>query len=398
VSTIDKQAKKETTPWYKNKQFLPIFIIAFLIYNSSNMLSLTLPKFANEMGATSQMVGTLAGIFATCALIMRPFSGQVVDNEDKQITLRICLLVLLISVFGLTLSKNYYMLLFFRGLNGLAWGIGSTLCMTIATGCFSPGNMAGGIGIYGLGQSLAQTIAPMVALPIAGKVGYNGLYWVNVTLMIICIALTFLMEFPKEEKKPRKYSFGIKKMFCLPALMPAAMTMCNSIAKSSVTAFLVIYAGTLNIENIGLFFSVQAAAIFICRPIVSKLSDKLGTLTVLIPCEMLSVTGLIIISQASTLPVFILAAICMGIATSGEQPILMSECVKSVSSGERGSASNTSYIGTDIGNVIGSNTAGFLVAYLGYRAMYLTFILPIIICSIILIIVYRRRNTHSILV
>ncbi|QQO08119.1 MFS transporter [Breznakiella homolactica] len=381
----------QNVPWYRNGQFILIFIIAFLVYSSSNMLSLTLPKFASEMGATSQMVGTLAGIFATCALLMRPISGQVVDNEDKKITLRICLLVLLVSVFGLTLSTNYYMLLIFRGLNGLAWGIGSTLCMTIATSCFSSSNMAAGIGIYGLGQSLAQTIAPMFALPIAGTIGYNGLYWVNVCLMVMCLLLTFLMKFPAREKHERHYSLNIRKMICFPAFLPAAMTMCNSIAKSSITAFLVIYTGTMGIENIGLYFSVQAAVIFISRPLVSKLADTVGTMKILIPCEMLTIAGLILISRSQSIGGFILAAVIMGIAVGGEQPILMGECVKSVPPAQRGSASNTSYIGTDLGNIIGSNFAGFLVASVGYSFMYMSYTLPVLICTIIYVILYSRK-------
>ena len=379
-------------PWYRNRQFILIFIIAFLIYSSSNMLSLTLPKFANEMGATSQMVGTLAGIFATCALLMRPVSGQIVDNEDKKITLRICLLVLLVSVFGLTQSSNYYLLLFFRGLNGLAWGVGSTLCMTIATGCFSGSNMASGIGIYGLGQSLAQTIAPMFALPIAKALGYNGLYWVNVCLMVSCLLLTFLMKFPPREKRERHYSFNIRKMLCFPAFLPASMTLCNSIAKSSILAFLVIYTGTMGIENIGIYFSVQAAVIFICRPLVSKLADSVGTLKILIPCEILTVAGLIIISRSGSITGFIIAAVIMGIAVGGEQPILMGECVKSVPPAQRGSASNTSYIGTDVGNIIGSNLAGFLVTVIGYKLMYVSFTLPVIACTLVFIMIHTRKQ------
>ena len=103
---------------FKNTMFVAIFIIAFLNYNSSTMLSISLPAFANDMGATAQAVGLLSGMFATCALIMRPFSGQIVDNENRIVILRITFAIILVSVFGLIFSNQYCVLLVFRGLNG----------------------------------------------------------------------------------------------------------------------------------------------------------------------------------------------------------------------------------------------------------------------------------------
>lgn len=377
---------------FLSRQFLSIFVIAFLIYCSSQMLSLTLPKYANELGASSQAVGLLAGIFAMCALCMRPISGQVVDNESKKAMLRIVLLVILVSVFGLTMAKDYWLLVMFRGLNGLAWGIGSTLCMTIATNCFSQENMATGIGIYGLGQTIAQTLAPTFALPFAQKFGYNTLYWGNVALILTCLGLTFFMQVEEPRKEKRHYSFNLRTMVHMPALLPASLTMCNNIAKSSITAFLVIFAGGMNIENIGLYFTIQAVTIFVCRPFLSKMADRFGLLKMLIPCEALCIVGLALIAFSQSLPTFLVAAVLMGMSAAGEQPILMAECVKSADAQNRGRASNTSYIGTDVGNFIGSNLAGVLVAALGYRNMYLASIIPVACCTIIFIMLSRRKT------
>jgi predicted MFS family arabinose efflux permease len=387
----NRHEKKGTFPLH-NYQFLLIFVIAFFIYCSSQMLSLTLPKYANEMGAGSQAVGLLAGIFAMCALCVRPVSGQIVDNENRKVMLRVVLLVMLVSVFALTLSKNYWLLVVFRGLNGLAWGVGSTLCMTIATDCFSDKNMAGGIGIYGLGQTIAQTIAPTFALPLANRFGYNNLYRINVSLILVCLLLTFLMKAADTAPKERKYSVSLKNMIHTPAILPASLTLCSSGMKSSIMAFLVIFAETMSIEGIGLYFTVQAITIFTFRPLLSKLADKLGLIKILIPCEALAITGMVLISFAGSLPSFLIAAVCMGISAGGEQPILMAECVKSAEPSKRGRASNTSYIGTDIGHFLGSNLSGLCVAYMGYRRMYLAVTVPLIVCTVVFVVLYKQRS------
>ena len=118
----------------KNKQFWSIFIIAFLIYFSNNMLAQTLPKYAYDLGASAQLIGVLAGAFAVCALLLRPVSGQLVDNENRLLLLRLTIGIILAAVTGLVFSQKVWLLILFRGLNGLGWGIGSTLCMPIASG------------------------------------------------------------------------------------------------------------------------------------------------------------------------------------------------------------------------------------------------------------------------
>jgi MFS family permease len=390
--TASDAPEKRTASPFVSTQFVIIFIIAFLFYYASQILALTLPKYANEMGATSQAVGLLAGIFAVCALIMRPFSGQMVDNENKKTLLRLVLLLILASMAGLTFATNYWLLVIFRGLNGLAWGVGSTLCMTIATDCFSKENMAAGVGIYGLGQTIAQTVAPVFALPLTNMIGYNNVYLINAALIVVCLILTCFMKMRNPPPKVKKYSIGLKNMVYPAALLPASLTLCGTIAKASITAFLVIFAGTMDIQGIGLFFTIQAAAVFVSRPIISKTADKFGVLRMLIPCEILAVIGLIVIFFAHSLPIFLIAAVLMGISTGGEQPILMAECVKSADASKRGRASNTSYVGMDIGNFVGSNLAGILVAAIGYRYMFLTAIVPVFFGTLFFCLLYKKQQ------
>jgi MFS family permease len=377
---------------FSNKVFIVIFLIAFLNYNSSTMLKLTLPKFAFEMGESAQAIGLLSGIFAMCALLMRPISGQIVDNEDKLVMLRITFVALLVSVLGLTQSTNYNLLLVFRGLNGLAWGVGSTLCMTIAANCFSLENMATGIGFYGLGQTLAQTTGPMIALPFAEKYGYNALYYFNVGLMILCFGLTYLLKLDPQPNKKRKYSFNIREMVYFPAILPSAVTLANAIAQAAITAFLVIFSGEMKIGNIALFFTVQAIVLFVFRPLLGKLSDKYGALKMLVFVEILIVISMLLVAQANDLTMLLVAAVLGGIGTAGSQPILMAECVRAADKSKRGSASNTSYLGTDIGQFVGANIAGFLVAYLGYRNMFMAVVVPVILITAYY--VYAQLKSH----
>jgi hypothetical protein len=45
--------------------------------------------------------------------------------------------------------------------------------------------MTGGIRIYGMAQITDPIIIPLFALPLASKIGYNNLYYINAVLMAI---------------------------------------------------------------------------------------------------------------------------------------------------------------------------------------------------------------------
>jgi len=392
MDRTNKARTKISSSPFANKQFLLIFTIAFMVYMSSTMLSQTLPKYANDLGATAQAVGLLAGMFQIAALSMRPISGQIVDNEKRLKLLRIILCGVLVSVIGFTFSTNYWMLFIFRALHGLSWGIGSTLMMTVAASCFPDDKMTAGIGVYGLGQVMAQTIAPTFALPVALHLGYNTLYIGNIVLIAACLLTTVFLKIENPAPKERNYVYNLKKMVYWPAFLPATMTMVNSIAKASIQAFLIIFAGTMDITNIGMYFTVQAITIFITRPILSRMADRHGHMHILIPCEIMTIAGLALISYAHGLPMFLLASVIIGMGTSGEQPILMSECVKSAPPEKRGNASNTSYVGTDIGGFLGSNLAGTVVAAFGYRMMFRFFMIPVIAMTTIYLILNVRKK------
>jgi MFS family permease len=387
-----EQELRQDIPILRNKQFWSIFSIAFLIYFSNNMLAQTLPKYAYDLGASAQIIGVLAGAFAVCALMLRPVSGQLVDNENQLLLLRVTIGIILLSVTGLVFSQKVGLLILFRGINGLGWGIGSTLCMTIASGCFTRKKLGSGIGIYGLGQTIAQATAPMIGLNVAAVYGYNFLYQFNVVICAIAFILTYFIVVDTKRHRAHKYSVKISAMIAFPALPPAVMIMANSIAQSSITAFLVIYATSMQITQIGVYFTVQAVTVLCTRPFWGKLTDTYGSYRIILPCEILIALGLFVIYQAAELWQFLVAAVLVGVGTAGDQPALMSECIRRVPSEERGRASNTNFLGIDLGWFIGSNLAGFVVSLVGYQDLYLIFILPVVLATIFYMLM-QKNNT-----
>lgn len=372
--------------------FAGIFLIAFLVYCSNQMIGATISKFASYMGATAAVVGTVAGSFQMFAIFIKPVTGQAVDNANKRHLLSISMLIILISTIGLMLSKTPVHLILFRGLNGLGWGIGSTLLMTIAIDSFPKDRINTGIGIYSMGQTIAQAIAPSIGLMIVNVRGYSELYCCNVVLMLIAFVLSFFVKVDNHVNKEYKYSFRFKDFFAVEAWMPASLQFCNQISYAAVTAFLVLFAESIGIANIGFYFTIRAVVLFVSRIFISPLADKVGTDKILIPCELLQILSFIFLIIASTRLQFALSAVLMGISLAGASPTLMSLCVTCLPDNQKGKGSNTNYLVTDLGGFIGSNIAGIVAGLLGYRNLFAIFISPTVLCLALYIMYAKKLN------
>jgi len=379
---------------YRSRQFLLLFAIALLAHFSNQILSFSLPNYAYTLGVSSRAVGILSGIYALCALFLRPMTGQIIDNENHLATLRLLLCLLLSAAVLLSFSDKYRELVVLRGVYGLAWGLGATLCVSIAAGFFSPAAMAAGLGVFHLGQVAAQILGPAFALSIAERLGYQTLYRLNAGAVLLCLLISLFLGFDsgKQPKKKRSYSFRFRDVFFLPAVLPSALLLCNSIARGALTAFLSIFAGTLNVENIGLFFTLQAGVTLLLRPFLAKILRRFSERKVLFFCEILEGAALLVVAVSRSLWQFLLAAVLLGASFAGSQPILTAECVKFAPPEKRGRASNTCYAGMDIGVFLGSNLSGFLVTAVGYRLNFLLLILPLAACSTVFFLLRRRKE------
>ncbi|MDD2591967.1 MAG: hypothetical protein PHN21_04065 [Erysipelotrichaceae bacterium] len=103
----------------KYGSFISIFVISTLVYISNQMITTTIAKFANHLGAGSSLVRIVVGSFAMMALLIRPISGQAANNLNKKHLLLGSLLIILISTIGLSSATKINHLIIFEGLKGL---------------------------------------------------------------------------------------------------------------------------------------------------------------------------------------------------------------------------------------------------------------------------------------
>jgi MFS family permease len=363
-----------------NRSFVLMLITGFLLFMSIMMISPIMASYATSLNVTGSVLGFLTGVFSIASLIIRPISGNAIDLKNKKKLLMGSIGIVTISMLGYTYTHSIGLLFFFRVLHGLGWGFASTTSMAIATDAIPHKRLATGIGYYGMMQMLTSAIAPSIGLAITNRWGYQSTFLCASLLALASLSMTpfVLTKSPINSHLSLIKSIKLENLLEQSAIMPALLTLCNAMAGASVGTFIALYAFESGIENIGLYFTVNALVMVLVRPLMGYLTERQGTTRVIIPCEIMIALSVIGLGFSKSISSILVVAVFMGLGNSGAGPALIAECIHSTKRYRRGIATSTNYVGLDGGNFMGSMISASLVPLVGYGFMFSFFALPIL--------------------
>lgn len=384
---METEVKKEQNRIW-NRQFTGIFLASCVFYLGLNTMMSMIPKFASTMTDSAALVGLVSGAFAISALVLKAVAGPAVDTFSKKKVIVLASLLMAAAFFGYSVSNTVQMLIFFRLLQGTAQAFTAIALLALASDYLPKSKLTSGIGIFSLGQTACQALAPAFGLMLADTVGYHAMC--AICGCLILAAVVMLGTLRDDFIRTREFRITLKGIVVKEALVPAFLMGLLIMAYSMVSSYLLIYAENQGVEGIGLFFTVNACVMLLSRPLVGKLAETYGTVKIMIPALVLFALTYFLISGAQQLWVYLLAAIVMGISYGACQPLLQALCIKTVGSERRGGASNTNYLGYDMGNMLGPILAGYLVDRFGYDLTWKLATLPVLLAVGILLL-WRKQ-------
>ena len=384
---------KKTDDKIWNLKFTRITLITTMVNLGHFMMNTLVPKYADSLGATAVVVGVVSSMFAVTSLGIRPFSGPAMDYYKKNRLLSLALGLVVLAFIGYGFSKSIALVIISRLIHGIGIGIAAPLSMAMAGNALPESKLASGLGIFSLNQALATAIGPTIGLTLSGSIGYSATFLIVAAFVLMSFLLTFQLNSNAPPKKS-KFKIQLKRIVVTEVIIPTVITMFITIGFSSINFFVVIYGGLRGITNIGLYFTAYAVALLASRPISGGIADKYGVDKAIIPGLVLFALSFALISSADTLIMFLVAGVVSAFGYGICAPLLMTLCMQLLPKSKRGAASNTNYIGTDTGYILGPTLAGFIVTRVntatgdvvaGYEMMYLLMIVPVALALAVLI-------------
>lgn len=356
-----------------NTTYLLLILVNLVTAFGFSMIAAIVSSYALTLGAGLTLAGTMAGIFSLAALCIRPFSGMAVDIFNRRNMCIFSTILICISFLGYALASSVPVMFSFRILHGVAFGISGTANMVLISEYIPQERLGEGLGYFGLGQIVAQICGPGVGMTIKNRFGYQKLFISISILTLLAVAMLFLVKErapqvckPKKVKTVFRFHNLIAKECIIYALIAGLFSLGNGITSS----FLVLLGENRGINNIALFFTVNALTLLVIRILIGRMVDKSGLTLIVTLSLLLTAASMFTIGKATGIVLLLVAAVLKAVGQGGGQIALQSACIRKVEVGKVGIATSTYYIGADMGQGFGPIIGGKLSELFSYKVMF----------------------------
>ncbi len=368
--------------------FVVVMVACSGISFCNYFFSSTLPIYAKNMTGTSVYAGLIMTVYTLSALASRPLTGNLNNRIGRVRMLVIGAALCAVACFLYQFSAAIALLIAFRIMHGVGFGIHSTSGATVAADVIPRSRMSEGLGIYGIYGTIASAFAPGIALGIIGDGNDNGqftpLFILAVVISVVCMFLDGLIRYERRAKNAGEgtasaATVGGAESGPLPktflgfeagVLLPSAVIICAFAAFSSVSSFLTLFAQERNLGNIGLFFVFSAAGMFLSRALLGKVADRRGPDILVIP----SIIALVFCYGAIPFiyrPVWLFAlGIPIGLAQGAICPALNTIMFRLCTRRRRSTAAAAYFSSIDLGIGLGALLFGVIEEYFGFFILF----------------------------
>ncbi|MGE7903531.1 MFS transporter [Peribacillus sp. NPDC094092] len=375
-----------------NKSFLFLFISNLLAFIGFEMLLPILPAYMLSMNASSIQVGLVTTLFTIGAVLIRPFVGYyLIDNQRK--SLAICASAALMIITMLYPFLNIiWLLLLLRLFHGAAWGVSTTANSTIVVDLIPKTRLGEGIGYFSISTTVGAIIAPSIGILIYDSFSFDILIWSSVVLSLLAvIALQFVYSptTVKLEKEPFRL---LDMIFEKDVWFQALLTVITTLGFGAIITFVVLFGKQKELDHIFLFFLINATVATLLRPFTGKWYDQKGPWSIIIMSAVLGFLSLFILSYATNDLQLIIAAVLFGAGYGTVMPCLLTWTVQNVREEKRGAANATFFSSFDVGVGISAFVLGILAEWISLEMIFRFVSLSFIVVAVL---VYKDYLTEK---
>lgn len=358
-----------------NNGYLKIWFGNFLIHFSFTLIVPLLPLYLSEtFGANKETIGLCLAGYTVMALIIRPFSGYIVDSFPRRAVLIIFNFLFFALFAGYLVAGSLTMFTIFRTLHGAPFGAATVAASTVAIDVLPSSRRTEGIGYYGLSNNLATAIGPVLAIYILQAFGGNfrALFWLSLLFSLLGLILDATIKLPKRDFVPEKKVISLDRFFLLKGWREAISILCFSFSYGVISTYVAIYGKEeLGITSrTGLFFTLFAIGLIVSRltgahALRKGQISRNASIGVLI-----ALSGFLIFAAVPNQLGYFASAFIIGLGNGHMYPAFQNMFINLAPHSQRGTANSSILTSWDAGVGLGILVGGLLSERMGYHAAF----------------------------
>ncbi len=377
-----------TRPALWTKDFILVFVSNLLLFFSFYMLVPVLPFYLLEnLGTSGSLAGIILSLYTISALMMRPFSGFLVDTFARKPLYLICYAFFCLVFAGYVIATTLTLFIILRILHGLAFGISTVSGSTVAVDVMPSERRGEGIGYFGMAANIAMAIGPVAGLWLHHHYSFNVVFLMAFASGIVgFFSILPIKPIIKDLPQPQQ-ALSLDRFILIKGLPCVALLFFIGLGYGTVVNYIGLYSTSFN-AHAGVFFIFISAGLILAR-VVSARAINNGKITQMIYAG----AGMLVIS-------FVLLALCnssyllyftaflLGIGMGLTNPAFQTMLINLAEHNQRGTANATYYTFWDLGVGLGTAIGGFIIEKLDFKWLYL-------ICTVLLVLglIYYRAIT-----
>lgn len=361
------------------------------------MMFAIIPGYTMAIGGNETQVGLMAGVFTISSLLGRPIFGRLVDTIGRRIIMIGGAVVMIGVLVTYPIFTTLMPLLVLRFLHGFGFSAFSTAAGTVVADVVPPARLSEGIGYFSLGTTFATAIGPALALALMAndiKTAFYAAAGLAIAGLIAILTINYEKKNPPTIKKDiatGKKELDVEGIFF--KVFPISFFL--ALGMGSILSFMTLFGGARGIENIGLFFTVNAIFLIISRTLTGRLADRIGYNRVMMPSFILGIVGFFILAFSYELWQVLIAAAIYGIGYGSMMPILNAILVKACKPEHRGMANAVHFAAIDLGVGVGAILLGFISQIAGYVTFFLTLSAFALVAMILYMVLLMHKKTED---
>ena len=368
-----------------NRNYCKVMAANFSLFFAFYVLTPLLPLYLSEhFGATKDMIGLVLSGYTITALVIRPFSGYMVDSFPRKIVLMVSFGAFAIFFAGYLAASTLLLFTIVRTLHGGPFGTLTTANATVAIDVLPSSRRTEGIGYYGLSNNLAMALAPTIGIYVYQLThSFEFLFWI--ALIVACAGwlVDATVTLPSKEIVRNKSKLSLDRFFLVRGWLLGLNMVAFGFSFGVLSNYLAIYGKEVMgiTGGTGTYFLLCSIGLIASRLQGSK-ALRQGRVTYNAGSGMvISLIGYTIFIAFSTLGDSLMyigyygSALLIGLGTGHMWPAFQNMTINVAHNNQRGTANSTILISWDIGMGLGILLGGVIAEFLGYGSAFWTVVI-----------------------
>ena len=358
--------------------FVLIALIGGLaIFSSTLSKTPVLPLFALSLNATPAEIGWIVMASTIPGILISYPAGALSDHLGKRRVLLASLIAFATAPFLYLVIETAWQLMAVRFYHGFATAIFGTVANAAIAERYTT-ERAARLSTYSSVTIVGRSVAPFLGGTLISLASFGAVYVACAIAGVLALGAGLLLRDESQPPSTKKLELphfwsSLKTVLrdrgiMLVSLVEAA----QYLVFGAIEAFLALFAASLGIPawQIGVILGVQLLSIVLAKPLMGRVSDRVGRRRVILPGLLIGAASVVLLP---TFPNFIGLSVLslvfgLGFATvTSSTAALVADLTRD---GRYGSSMGVLRTVMDVGQSIGPVLTGFMVGVAGYASAF----------------------------